>query len=242
MSLTKLYFKKLYNDTVHQYSIRLFSLLEHNPKAKILDLGCWDGSNALKFSKRIGSKNLLGVDTVQAAVSKTRAKGFNAVSADLNRNFSFSKSNKFDVLIANHTIEHLHDIHTFVKEAYRVLKPGGYFVIGTPNLASWHNLFALGLGNQPYSCPVIKRGSLSELKSEKNTRLTNLLDGSGEEALGHIIVLTYSTLIKLLELHGFKIEAGYGFGYYPFPSFLSKTLQRLDKSHSHYMLVKARKL
>jgi len=42
---------------------------------------------------------------------------------------------------------------TFVTELHRILVPHGYLIIDSPNLASWHNVFALVLGIQPFSGP-----------------------------------------------------------------------------------------
>ena len=43
------------------------------------------------------------------------------------------ESNSFDVIIANHLIEHVDDIVTMMHEVARVLKPGGYFIGRTPH-------------------------------------------------------------------------------------------------------------
>ena len=54
-------------------------------------------------------------------------------------------------MVSNQVIEHLADTDVFVAEIARVLEPGGYAVISTENLASWHNVFALVFGWQPFS-------------------------------------------------------------------------------------------
>lgn len=45
--------------------------------------------------------------------------------------------NSFDVLTMFDVIEHLESPTAFMKDAYRVIKPGGYFVACTPNINSW---------------------------------------------------------------------------------------------------------
>ncbi len=44
--------------------------------------------------------------------------------------------NYFDVLTMFDVVEHLTSPSVFIKDAYRVVKPGGYFVACTPNIAS----------------------------------------------------------------------------------------------------------
>jgi ubiquinone/menaquinone biosynthesis C-methylase UbiE len=43
----------------------------------------------------------------------------------------------FDLVLASHLIEHLNDPTSFVREVYRVLAPGGYFLVTTPNIAGF---------------------------------------------------------------------------------------------------------
>ncbi len=44
--------------------------------------------------------------------------------------------NSYDVIFNAHVIEHLNDPHSFVTEIARILKPGGFYICITPNLAS----------------------------------------------------------------------------------------------------------
>lgn len=61
------------------------------------------------------------------------------------------ENESIDVVFSNQVIEHLYETDKFISEIYRILKPGGYAVISTENLSSWHNIFALILGWQPFS-------------------------------------------------------------------------------------------
>ena len=44
------------------------------------------------------------------------------------------QNNKFDIVTATEVIEHLEDFRAILREVYRVLKPGGIFVLSTPNI------------------------------------------------------------------------------------------------------------
>ena len=59
-----------------------------------------------------------------------------------------------DALHSNQVIEHLAETDHFMREIRRVLKPNGYAVVSTNNLASWHNVLSLVLGWQPLPCHV----------------------------------------------------------------------------------------
>jgi SAM-dependent methyltransferase len=43
----------------------------------------------------------------------------------------------FDVIFFNHVLEHIHDDVAALAEVYRILKPGGLLVLGTPNEGVW---------------------------------------------------------------------------------------------------------
>jgi SAM-dependent methyltransferase len=243
--LLKGYVRYLYANVTKGYTDAMLKFLEPCQDAVLIDAGCWDGANTMMFGNRVGTKKLIGLEFVPEAVAKACKKGITAHVADLNKKMPMADES-VDVAVSNHVIEHLYSPNTFVEELYRILKPGGYAVIGTPNLASWHNIFALANGRQPYSGPTVKlpvQDMAEELRSEKVSRLTEDIGDKNrvEDAYGHIVVLTYKTLIRLLKAHGFRIEKTAGFGYHPFPPVFARFLSQFDKSHCHYMLVKARK-
>jgi SAM-dependent methyltransferase len=43
----------------------------------------------------------------------------------------------FDLVLASHLIEHLNNPASFAAEVYRILKPDGYFIVTTPNIAGF---------------------------------------------------------------------------------------------------------
>lgn len=65
------------------------------------------------------------------------------------------RDNSFDVVLFCEILEHLtfNPTHTLA-EIHRVLKPGGFVIVTTPNMVRWEHLLALALGrnvNDPYS-------------------------------------------------------------------------------------------
>lgn len=220
-----------YERSVDECEISTFKLLEKNPKAKVLDLGCWDGDLSLKVAKIIDTKKIYGIEIDPNKVKEAKSKGVIAFKEDLNKKIPF-KDNFFDVIIANQVIEHLYNTDNFIEEIYRVLKPNGYVIISTNNLASWHNLFALILGYQPFP---------SDISSYTNIgKLIGLFKGDGK-SWSHLRIFTTHSLIDLLKFYKFNINKVVSVGYYPFPQILAKFLSKLDKIHSAYVTVKATK-
>ena len=101
------------------------------------------------------TNNLFGIEIEKSKAKIASKRGIKIEISNLNNRFSF-KDGSMDVVVANHVIEHLIQTELFINEIYRVLKRGGYAVIATPNLASWHNVFALILGLQPFSGPNVR--------------------------------------------------------------------------------------
>jgi len=241
--MLKAYFSYLYRNTEKSYTSSIYSLLQHDKNAKLLDCGCWDGINTRKFGGAIGTNFLFGIEINKEKAKEASKKGIDVKNSDLNQKFPYS-NNFFDVIIANHVIEHLINVKLFVSEINRVLKKGGYAIIGTPNLASWHNVFALLLGLQPFSGPTIKppyESDVDIVKKMNKERLKRVFSGNKSKDLEHIKVMTTRALTGLLKSINFKIEKVRGFGYYPFPPLMAKYLSRFDSYHSHYIIVKARK-
>ncbi len=116
----------------------------------LLDCGCDDGDWTLKLGARIGVVRLYGIEIVDESRQAALQKGIIAKTGDLNEPFPF-EDELFEIVHANQVIEHLKDTDHFIKEIWRTLKPGGYAVICTENLSSWHNIFSLVFGWQPFS-------------------------------------------------------------------------------------------
>ena len=166
------------------YKKAILSLIKRNENATILDLGCGDYKRLTeKAVKAVGSQHLYGIDIDIGSASKDMI----TFQGDLNKEFPIGET-KFDVIIASQIIEHLWNTDGFLKEIHRCLKPTGYAIISTPNLAAWHNRLYLLLGKQPEPCKVS-----DDMFPD-------------HEKPGHLRIFTANELIKLLEFHNFKIE------------------------------------
>lgn len=194
----------------------IFSLLEKNPDAKFLDLGCGDGLFTKKVASYISTKTIIAVDILPIGPISQIGQ---IVKSNLNKKFPFP-SNSFDVIISNQVIEHIENTDNFVSEIKRVLKPNGYAIISTENLSSWHNIFALVLGWQPFSID----------HSHPFSHITVPIVPKH----GHVKAFSYFGLIKLFQQYGFNIASVKSAGYFKIQSLL-------DPLHCHHITIKIRK-
>lgn len=116
---------------------KAISLLPKVIAGRIVELGSGNGELAKLSKSRL--KNLTLVDI---------KRGRNIIRADFNRPLPF-RSGEFSGAISLEVIEHLINYELFLKEAYRIIKPKGWLIISTPNIAWWgYRLFSL-LGQPP---------------------------------------------------------------------------------------------
>ncbi len=226
-------FSKAFALSDGQNRANFLNLLESDPSAKLLDLGCGAGEFTARCALTIGTKNVHGVELDDGNISEAESKGIKCTKTDLNNRLPID-SNCFDVVTSNQVIEHLVNCDIFIEEIHRVLKPGGYAVVSTENLSSWHNIFALVLGYRPFSqyyCTKFFGNPLSTHDQEEESELGT-----------HIRVLAYKPFRDFFELYGFKVESLLGAGYYPMPSkSLMKLMSKMDPRHAHFMTIKVRK-
>lgn len=243
--MLKKFLLHIWSEAYEKNTLDILSLLEKNPQAKVLDIGCGDGQKTSRFMERIGCREVIGIDGVADRLKAARRRGIKIIKANLENKWPF-ESSSFDIVVSNQVIEHITNIDGFIEEIYRVLKPNGYAVISTENLASWHNIFALVLGHQDFSHHIIKKlhvgNPLSPHYGEKTVTWSKE-DNSGvdDTAFPHIKILTLRSLIKVFEVYKFSREAYKGSGYYPLFGLAERIISSIDPFHTHFIVVKMRK-
>lgn len=223
-------------------------VLEPDTEAMYLDCGCHGGLNSARLADRIGTRHRLGADFNEPLLCEAHQRGLAVLRCDVNRPLPF-REGSFKVITALDLIEHIIETNLFVRELYRVLAPGGYLILDTPNLASWHNILALVLGIQPFSGPNITTMLDADLDvvramhrhDHQFSEQGEIEDTREPELRRHIVVLAYRSALKLLRREGFSIQQASGFGYIPFPLQIARWLSKIDPAHAHHMLIKARK-
>lgn len=106
----------------------LAKLLE-NRKAKLLDVGCADGTTAAAIKRLFPKLEITGVDKYDKAIKyaqKARPE-LTFVHGDAHK--LLFKASSFDFVIAVETLEHLHEPDKALLEIRRVLKNNGVLII-----------------------------------------------------------------------------------------------------------------
>lgn len=220
------------------------SLLQEGSGGTLLDCGCNDGKNTMRIADYIAADRVYGIDIVGEVLEEARKSGIIGIQSDLNEKFPLNDEIA-DVVFSNQVIEHLTNTFNFVKEVFRVLKPGGYAVISTNNLAAWHNIIALLLGWQPFDSKMGVGNPLQFVGLEAPLDARFVIPPAetqrGYRYGTHNKVLAHRALKEIFVSSGFTVEKIRGSGYYPFPSVLADMFQRTDPSHAVFLTIKARR-
>ena len=237
--------KKMWEEAEEHNRDNIISLLDKDPNAKVTDIGCGDGQVTVRYKEKIQCREIVGVDGVMRKINAAGDRRVKTVFANLEKKWPFDDE-VFDVVVSNQVIEHILDVDNFIQEIYRILKHGGYCVISTENLSSWHNIFALMLGFQDFSHTILKKKHIGNPISVHYGEKTHTWDPKGrgdgdDSAFPHIRILTYISLIDIFKEFGFKFNGGKGSGYYPLFGFLSFIASKVDPYHSHFITIKMRK-
>jgi len=159
---------------------RLRQLLAERPGGAVLDVGCYDG----QFLTRViesGSSRLIGVDVAAPALRAARARGLQPVRAQVEVGLPF-RAATFATVVAGEVIEHVFDTQSVIDELARVLRPGGWLALTTPNLVALSGRAQLVLGRSPH----------------------NVEFDAGPGTAGHIRYFTFDTLEILLRRAGLR--------------------------------------
>ena len=101
----------------------------------LLDLGCGDGEN-LRWLSRFAT-TCYGSDYHVVRLRRARqvpgvTQLFLADATDYP-----TRDGAFDVIVFNHVLEHIPDDDQALREAHRILRPGGLLILGVPNEGAW---------------------------------------------------------------------------------------------------------
>jgi SAM-dependent methyltransferase len=208
-------------------------LMPPRPGAVMLDVGCADGIDTLGLASHVGATQAIGFELVDGLVEVASARGVDVRQVDITERWPLDDCS-VDVVHSNQVIEHIAETDHFMREIRRVLRPDGYAIVSTNNLASWHNVFALALGWQPLPCHVSDECVVGNPLALSESRY-------GERVHRHLRICTSRALAGLAEAHGLVVERAVGSGYYPFGAHVSRLLARLDGRHAAYLVQRYRR-
>ncbi len=161
---------------------------------KILDQGTGEGVWMHQFERFTKPENVFGMDVDPESVEKFKILNLKFEKEEQipeeNIKVCFAEDldfqdNFFDIVFSNEVLEHVNDDQKSVDEAWRVLKPGGKFIIFTPN-RGWpfetHGMFLKGKyywGNIPFLpwMPLFVRRKFSpHVRNYGNSELLKLFE------------------------------------------------------------------
>ena len=120
-------------DEINRYSIQLYNHVASSIRLEgldILEVGCGRGGGASYVARYFAPKSVLGLDLCKKAIDFCNkyysVKGLSFCCG--NASNLPCTDNNFDAVINVESSHRYSDMGRFLKEVYRVLKPGGYFL------------------------------------------------------------------------------------------------------------------
>ncbi|MHB8105269.1 MAG: class I SAM-dependent methyltransferase [Dehalococcoidales bacterium] len=126
----------------------ILSLVHDKNINTYLELGCWDGMVCWALQKN--GKSVVGIDNrAEGLDERAKREGVKFVQADASA-LGF-KDGSFDFVFSYASFEHFADPEKVLKEAMRVVRPGGYIYLnfGPLYMSPW-GLHAYGIIGIPY--------------------------------------------------------------------------------------------
>lgn len=103
---------------------------------RILDLGCATGGFGARLKARYGA-DVVGIEYVPDVAERAREVLDEVVTGDAVEAMRGMASASFDLVTANDVLEHLAYPGEALREAHRLLRPGGLLVTSLPNVRYW---------------------------------------------------------------------------------------------------------
>jgi SAM-dependent methyltransferase len=224
------YLSRVFEATERANYRAFLDMLPAGGGGRLLDIGAHEGGFTVAIAERLGTGDVHAVELIPAHAEVARRLGFDVVETDADQGLPFGDES-FDVVTANQVIEHVRRTDVMLSEIRRVMRPDAVAVIGTNNMASWHNVISLAAGWQPppqhVSDEVIVGNPL------------NPQDGWDHEDLGrtHLRLFTLRALRELAAYHGLKTVGARTVGFYPLPPGLGRLVSRVDRLHGAFSLL-----
>ena len=140
---------------------------------RALDIGSGEGHDLAMLRKHFPKASLSAIDHKDIHFEKLT----NFDVANFRLNIEKDKlpfaDGELDFVIANQVLEHIKELFWINHEVFRVLKPGGFFFIGVPNVLAFHNRI---LGNFGFHPTCNKSVSAFDFQRKIFIFFTNLLE------------------------------------------------------------------
>lgn len=108
--------------------LRVLAVLDKLPRGRLLDLPAGEGALSV-VARDMGFKVVAGdIDP-----HFFKAQGIECSFMDMNKTLPIGDQT-FDYVVCLEGVEHLENSFLFTRECHRILKPGGRFILSTPNI------------------------------------------------------------------------------------------------------------
>ncbi|WP_425437807.1 class I SAM-dependent methyltransferase [Mycobacterium neglectum] len=187
--------------------VRMLGQLSLERDARILDVGCGGGA-LLDRLARVGFNNLFGADPLLAGDGETPE------GVPLMKRYMSDVPGEFDLIMFNHSLEHVPDPVATIKAAYEKLADGGICLVRLPTTSSeaWEIYGADWISaDAPRHTVIPSRSGMALAAETVGLRVEKTFDDStflqfiGSEAYRHDIALTDPRFLpKVLRMFGWK--------------------------------------
>lgn len=188
--------------------------------ASLLDVGCGNGVYTTRLAEAFDRVEAIDVEPDRLADFRTAIAGTPLADKVRIQQMDASQMDfddaSFDVVTAIEVVEHIPDLDGAVAEIRRVLRPGGHFLITTPN--RWFPLETHGV--------LIGKRRLSPVSAPFVTWCPPL-----HRRVSDARAFTRGELVRLLGRHGFELSGGS----YIFPPFDRSKLGRRVRPVTDYL-------
>jgi len=126
-----------FNNYINYYKKNLLPFLPEDKEIAILDVGCGYGL-ALYALRKLGYKNLKGIDISPQQVKVGQSKGLNIEWVEDTNHWLIKNQNKFDVILTLDVLEHIDFSYqiSFLKAIHQSLKAYGSLLCTVPNASA----------------------------------------------------------------------------------------------------------
>ncbi len=154
---------------------------------RLLDIGCGNGAYTVEMASRFERVDAIDIEPERLDQFRAAAPPDNVVIDQLSADDLPFDDGTFDRITAIEVMEHVIDVPAVLTEVCRVLKPGGYFALTTPNRL-WpfeqHGYRLAGKRRPGWSLPGLTwvpplHRKLSNADAFTQGRLENLLSDAG---------------------------------------------------------------
>jgi 2-polyprenyl-3-methyl-5-hydroxy-6-metoxy-1,4-benzoquinol methylase len=121
------------DNPIHQRLLKAYIAAAPHIEGRLLEVGCGEGRGVEVLAQH--ASDYLGLDKIAEVISRLQQQYPNMrFQQAVIPPFEGIADESFDRVVSFQVIEHIQNDELFLKEIYRVLKPGGFAIISTPNI------------------------------------------------------------------------------------------------------------